>query len=138
VLDGQAARHERAAKRGLFAAARAGEAAPPLSDDEIARFGVALSSPAVHDPVWLAVDDGRLDGRSLWRQLARALPDPYAAAPLFLFGWASWRDGDGALAGIAADRTLASDPRFRPADMLTAALSCGMDPRQVPRLRRSA
>ena len=132
----------RAAKRALFAAARAMD--PParphrLSDDDVARYGALLRSPTFRDAAWLAVDDGRLDGREFWRELGRRLPGEYAAPPLFLFGWASWRHGNGALAGIAADRAVAADPGYSAADLLQAALSQGLDPRRVPRLRpRSA
>ena len=71
--------------------------------------------------------------------MARRLPGPYDAAPLFLFGWASWRAGNGALAGIAAERAVTSDPAYSAADLLLAALSRGLDPRRLPRLRaRSA
>ena len=117
------ARHARPVKRALFAAARRGRPtrfgrAGSTDDDAGPLRGRAARRSAVRDAVWLAVDDGRLDGRELWRWLGRRLPGRYAAAPLFLFGWASWRAGNGALAGIAAERALASDPelhRRRPA-----------------------
>jgi hypothetical protein len=90
----------------------------------------------VRDAVWVAVDDRRLDGRPLWRQLARQLPSPYDAAPLFLFGWTSWRAGNGMLAGLAAERALASDPGYTAADLLLRTLVMnGVSPRSVPSLR---
>jgi hypothetical protein len=131
-------RFERAVKRALFAASRASDlpgASPELPADRLARFGVALRRSAVRDAVWMAVDEGRLDGRPLWRQLARRLPAPFDAAPLFLFAWRTWREGDGALAGMAAARALASDPGYSAADLLLAALSQAVDPRALPRLR---
>ncbi|MGI8762141.1 MAG: DUF4192 domain-containing protein [Jatrophihabitantaceae bacterium] len=140
VLDASAERRERAVKRAIFSAARDSEepgwpGGVALDDATVARFAVALSGRPTRDAVWMAVDDGRLDGRALWRDLARRLPQPYDAAPLFLFGWASWRAGSGALAGIAADRAVASDPGYSAADLLLAALARGMDPRQLPKLR---
>jgi hypothetical protein len=134
-------RGRRSDTRALFAAARradAGIAAP--SEDEAVRFGVALSDLPVRDSLWLAVDDRRLDGRELWRAVAVRLPRPYDAAPLFLFGWCSWRAGNGALAGIAAERAIDSDPGYSAADLLLAAVRHGIDPRRLPklRLRRSA
>jgi hypothetical protein len=36
--------------------------------------------------VWLAVDDHTLPDGELWLDLARRLPAPYDAAPLFLYG----------------------------------------------------
>ncbi len=138
VLDGYGNRDERSVKRALFAASRAADSSGPgdtLADDEVVRYGVALRGYPVRDGVWIAVDDTRLDGRELWRELARRLPGPYGAAPLFLFGWASWRVGNGALAGIAAERALDIDPGYTAADLLLAALSQGIDPRRMPRLR---
>jgi Domain of unknown function (DUF4192) len=137
--DSRGANRDRAVKRAMFAAARTSHAPrwPGCSDDDVARFAVALAGPAVRDALWLAVDDRRLDGRPLWRELARRAPAPYDAAPSFLFGWAAWRAGDGASANIAAQRAVDSDPTFSPADLLLAALSQGLDPRTFPRLRLS-
>lgn len=136
---GDGGRAGRSAKRALFAAARQADqpgSGVAHSDENLVRFGAALATIAVRDAVWIAVDDGRLDGRELWRWLGRRLPGWYAAGPLFLFGWASWRSGNGALAGIAADRALEADPDCTAADLLLAALSQGLDPRRLPRLRQ--
>ncbi|MFN2560317.1 MAG: DUF4192 domain-containing protein [Jatrophihabitans sp.] len=137
AANGQGERLERSVKRALFAAARASGAPGWAGPEEatVARFGAALATAEVRNRVWMAVDDGRLDGRPLWRDLGRRLPPPYDAAPLFLFGWAAWRSGDGTLAGIAAERAVASDPDCSVADLLLAALSHGLDPRRFPKLR---
>ncbi len=108
-----AARSQRTESRALLGAARRFDrpgSTDLLGDDERARYAVALRRSEVRDTVWIGIDDGRADGRALWRQLATSLPAPWDAAPLFLFGWASYRAGDGALARIAADRALESDP----------------------------
>jgi hypothetical protein len=137
VLEGHAQRHDRSIKRAMFASARTADEPrwTEPSDRDVARFGVALSAIAMRDAMWMAVDDGRLDGRALWRDLARRLPSPYDAAPLFLYGWAAWRSGDGALANIAAERAVTSDPGYSAADLLLAALARGVDPRRMPKLR---
>lgn len=141
VLDGRGSRHDRSVKRALFAAARRSDEPPDsparfeITDREVARFGVALSAHPVRDSLWMAADDGRLDGRVLWLELARRLPNPYDAAPLFLYGWCSWRSGHGALAGIAAERAVQSDPSYSAADLLLAAIARGVDPRRLPKLR---
>jgi hypothetical protein len=140
IVAGRGERAIRSAKRAIFAAARKADAAAEaqgewaLSDAEVARLGSALTQTEVRDAVWIAVDGGRLDGRPLWRELARRLPGRYAAAPLFLFGWGSWRAGNGALAVIAVDRTLERDPGYGAADLLRAALTYGLNPNQVPKL----
>lgn len=135
ALSGTAQSFDRCVTRDLFAAARA-EHPEQIALTDIARFGVALREHPLRDAVWLAVDEQRLDGRDLWRTLAARLPDPQAAAPLFLYAWASWRTGNGALASIAADRALVSDPDYSAAHLLMAALARGIDPRQLPRLRQ--
>ncbi|HET6877348.1 MAG TPA: DUF4192 domain-containing protein [Jatrophihabitans sp.] len=140
VLDGRGDKQHRSVKRAVFAAARAASAprwAPP-TDAEAARYGAALAEHRMFEAVWAAIDAGRLDGRELWRDLARRLPTPYDAPPLFLFAWNVWRKGDGTLAGMAAERALASDSEFSPADLLLAALSHGVSPHRLPRVRRSA
>jgi len=145
--DGTGRRYERELLRALFAAARrataagagpdsaTGVSASELSDAELASHAVALTALSVRDAIWLAIDDGRLDGRSLWREMARRLPAPYDAPPLFLYGWASWRDGNGSLALIAAERAIESDRQYTAADLLLATLSHGLDPRHTPPLR---
>jgi hypothetical protein len=138
ILRGDDARADRSVIRAIFAASRsADEPEPPaeLGESELIRFAIALQRISVRDSVWMAVDDRRLDGRELWRQLARRLPAPFDAPALFLFAWRAWRGGDGALANIAAERALDSDPAYSAADLLLAALSRGIDPRQMPRLR---
>lgn len=140
---GDRARCDRTAKRALLAAARESDAtdgppiggATPLSDDQLVYFAVALRRRDIRDPIWIAIDEGRIDGRPLWRAMARRLPAPFDAAALFLFAWASYRGGDGALARIAAERCLDSDPRYSAADLVLAALSNAIDPRQMPKLR---
>jgi hypothetical protein len=138
LLAGTTAREDRSVKRAMFAAARTADTPGiefDLADEQVVRFGAALRSIPMRDAVWLAVDEHRIDGRPLWRQLAHRLPPPFDAAPLFLFGWATWRNGDGALAGLAAERALDSDPEYTAADLLLAALSRAADPRRMPRLR---
>ena len=135
ILAGRGDRFHRGSVRALFSASRA---LLPADDAQVVRLGAALTDIAVRDACWLAVEAGRIDGESLWRELARRLPSPYDAAPLFLFGWLRWRAGDGALAGIAARAALVSDPDCRAAALLEGALSQGMDPFRTPRLRKGA
>jgi hypothetical protein len=138
LLDEKVRSDDRSVVRALFRAAREScePRAVPVSEASIVRFGVALERLSVRDAVWVAVDDRRLDGRPLWRQLARQLPSPYDAAPLFLFGWTSWRAGNGMLAGLAAERALASDPGYTAADLLLSTLVMnGVSPLSVPSLR---
>ena len=67
--------------------------------------------------------------------LARRLPHPYDAAPLFLAGWHAYRQGNGALAGIAADLAPTPTRSYRAAALLHQTLAYGINPRELPQLR---
>ncbi len=134
-VDAEGGRRRRSAIRALFAATRT---LAVVDDQRLVRFGAALSTTEVRDACWLAVEGGRVDGEALWRELGRRLPAPYDAAPLFLFGWQRWRNGDGVLAGIAARRALDSDAEYTAATLLQLAVTDGLDPFRTPRLRKGA
>ena len=133
-------RIDRADVRALFKAARraADTGDVDLPVDTLGLFAAALSRIPVRDRIWMALDDGRLPDDRLWRHLACVLPAPYCAAPLFLVGWAAWRRGNGALAMIAAERAIEADPGYSAADLLASALVNAVDPRTMPKIRRTA
>jgi hypothetical protein len=137
IASAEAHRDLPTCERELLSAAAASEEPGwgGVPDDDVARFLAGLARSDVRDAMWSAIDAEGIDGRPLWRELARRAPAPYDAPPLFLFGWAAWRAGDGALAGIAAERAIESDPGYTHADLLLATLSAGLNPRQVPRIR---
>ncbi len=117
----------RSVKRALFAAARGADAARvPRTRRRPTRRTAPRSPSALRRrsrPRRLVAGRRRRGDSTAARcgsDLARRLPAPYDAAPLFLFGWASWRSGNGALAGIAAERALDSDPSYSAADLLLA------------------
>jgi hypothetical protein len=130
--------HQRSVVRAISEAHWIAEIGQMASDDEAARFAVALRSDPVRDAVWLDIEDGRLDGIQLWVNLARRLPHPYDAAPLFLAGWAAYRHGNGILAGIAADLAVTADPACQTAELLRTIIGCGISPHELPKLSRSA
>jgi Domain of unknown function (DUF4192) len=141
ILSGSAQSNRRRVKRAVFAAARQADSTLPGTDPSadrsatLCRIAVGLTDTETRDAVWLAVDQGRLDGRSLWQELVRRLPSPYDAPALFLFGWASWREGNGVLAAEAAIRAMDSDPGYTAAELLLSAVQNGLDPHKTPRLR---
>ena len=95
----------------------------PPRDDAAAPGSASRCAGSPCVTVWLAIDDGRLDGRALWRDWRGRLPAPYDAAPLFLFGWRAWR-ARRRHAGRDGRRTRGrSDPGYSAADLLLAALS---------------
>ncbi len=103
-------------------------------DIDIARLGAALRHHAVRDAIWLAIENDAYHADELWLDLARRLPSPYNAAPLFLYGWSAWRHGNGTLAGMAAERALDADPGYSAAQLLLAAVRHAVNPRTVPGL----
>jgi hypothetical protein len=105
-----------------------------LTDEQLARCAVALTDRTVRDALWLALDDGCLPISHLVSELHARVPSPYDAAPLFLYGWAQWRAGNAALATMAAERALESQPGYAAAGLLLTAASTGVDPRAVPAL----
>lgn len=109
--------------------------AAPLTDRQLARFGVALTDTATRDQIWLAIDEESVAAEALLLDLLHRLPAPYDAAPLFLYGWAQWRAGNGTLAAMAAEHALASDPSYTAARLLLTAVRNGLDPRTTPALR---
>ena len=105
-------REQRSVKRALFAAARDADSAlfprpvARLSPAALCRFA-RRAAPTSDPRCALARDRSRAPGRAgLWLHLLARLPAPYDSAPLFLFGWATWRDGNGTLAAMAAERAL--------------------------------
>jgi Domain of unknown function (DUF4192) len=136
-----AARQQRSVKRALFAAAREADrslfprALPDIATPVLYRYAAALGDIAIRDSLWLAVDQNRLDGRAFWLQLLARLPAPYDSPALFLFGWATWRDGNGTLAAMAAERALSSRVGYTAAELLLSAVQTGLDPFRTPRLR---
>jgi Domain of unknown function (DUF4192) len=120
-------------RNALLASLREPQAGP-MSARRVARFGVALQEIEIRDACWEAIEGGALDPEPALLELLRGLPPPFDAAPLFLFGWARWRGGDGTMAAMAAERALASDPRCSAAKLLAKAVANGVNPRSLPRL----
>lgn len=122
---------------GRIARRLANEADPraALSDQQLARLGCQLQSHPLRDELWMLIDEGSFEGSALLGQLLRRLPAPYDAPALFLFGWASWRGGNGTIAAMAARRALTSDPSYTAAHLLLDALGSGLHPHRTPPLR---
>jgi hypothetical protein len=66
--------------------------------------------------------------------LARRLPAPLDVAPLVLYGWHEWRQGNGTLAVMCAERALERDPAYTAASLLISTVQSGMNPRTTPPL----
>jgi hypothetical protein len=79
---------------------------------------------------------GELAGAAegLWLELVRRGVPPYAAAPAALLGLYAYGRGDGAFAGLCADRALASDPGYVLAGLIQEALDFGIAPEDITRI----
>jgi Domain of unknown function (DUF4192) len=76
--------------------------------------------------------------QSLWHELTRRAPAPYDVAPAALLALAAWHAGHGALARVAVDRALTSDPSYRLARLVERLLDGGVDPAKARRQRYRA
>lgn len=108
-----------------------------LPDDEVARLVVALTDIAVRDACceWVGGDLGDA-ALALWVQLARRTVLDFDVTPMFLVAWTAWRGGNGTLAQIALERTLAVDPEYSFALVLDEALLRGVNPAEMSRSER--
>ncbi len=62
---------------------------------------------------------------------ARAIPDQDAAEVCAVLSVAAYRRGDGALAQVAADRALASQPEHRLSHLMVGVMAAGMPPAEL-------
>jgi Domain of unknown function (DUF4192) len=100
-----------------------------LQDDEAANLIVGLSDRRVRDRCLAVVDSpARPAATALWAELVRRAAPPDVAPPATLLAWAAWQAGDGALANIALDRALISDPTYELARLLAHCLAHGLPP----------
>ncbi|WP_183100125.1 DUF4192 domain-containing protein [Nocardioides pelophilus] len=99
------------------------------TDEELARAGWVAQDLRVRDAAWALIrrsDAGR--HQAFWLDAARRMPDPIAAAPAALLGWAAWQAGHGALAWIAVDRCAAVAPGYGMAGILRHCLESAVPP----------
>jgi hypothetical protein len=130
------------AEEGWAAVLAAVEAAGPgsvqrLSDREVARLAWGLRDIDVRDrALALALGGSAAAAEVVWTELTRRSPAPLDAAPATLLAVTAWVRGDGALANVALERALASEPSYTFAALLRSALDACMRPAEVRRLIR--
>lgn len=98
-----------------------------LTDDEVAWLTLLLQHTAVRDSAVELTQphDGHV---TFWTEVTRRAEEPLVAAPATVLAVTAWRCGDGALAGMAAERALQVDPDCRLADLMLQALQAGVPP----------
>lgn len=99
------------------------------TDEELARIGLVAQDLRVRDAAWALIR--RTDAarhQAFWLDAVRRMPDPLAAAPAALLGWAAWQAGHGALAWIAVDRCASVAPDYGMAGILSHCLESAVPP----------
>lgn len=101
----------------------------PLGDLEVARVAWGLRDVRVRDrALGLALGASAAAAEQLWTECTRRAPVPLDAAPATLLAVCAWLRGDGAMARIALDRALDSQPDYALAELLTQGLDAGLSP----------
>lgn len=97
--------------------------------DEIAWLGFALTDLRVRDDAWARMDPAFSAAHiRMWTDLIRRLPSELVPAPAALLAFTAWQAGEGALASIAIERALESDPHYSMALLVAEALQAGLPP----------
>jgi Domain of unknown function (DUF4192) len=108
--------------------------APRLPDGEVARLAWGLCDVAVRDRALVLATGPDADlAEVLWTECTRRAPAPLDAGPATLLAVHAWLRGDGAMAGIALDRALASDPGYALAELLADGLRAFLPPEELRR-----
>lgn len=106
--------------------------APVAQDDrEAARLVATLQEPQVRDAVAAHLLDRPEPLQALLRQLCRRTVAPYDGQVCTLLAWVAYCSGDGALALVALERALASDPACSLAGLLLRLVEQQVPPAQL-------
>ena len=110
-----------------------------LPDGEMARLLWALRDTQVRDrALQLGLGPDAAAAEALWTECTRRAPSPLDAAPATLLAVSAWLRGDGAMAGIALERALDSDPGLVLARLLQQALAACLAPGELRSLLAQA
>jgi hypothetical protein len=108
-----------------------------LSDRQVARLAWGLRDVDLRDrALGLALGRSAAAAEVVWTELTRRAPAPLDAAPATLLAVTAWVRGDGALANVALERALSSEPSYTFAGLLRSALDACMRPAEVRQLIR--
>lgn len=110
----------------------------PLDIEEAARIIVGLDDVCVRDEAISWFDDDWGDAAlSLFAELVRMAVPPFDTTPLTVLAWLSYLRGNGAFAGMAVDRIVASGASNGMVPYLDTLLRAGVGPDRVrPTLRK--
>lgn len=100
-----------------------------LADPAAAWLSVLLGEEQFASVAWRRVDQASADAHiAMWCDLTRRVEPAYLPPVATLLGYAAWRTGDGALAGVAVQRALDAKPTYEPAQVMEALLDAGTPP----------
>jgi hypothetical protein len=103
-----------------------------MADQDLARVGWGLRDVRVRDrALGFALGPRARSAELLWTECTRRLPEPLDAAPATLLAVSAWLRGDGAMARIALDRALDSQPDYTLAELLSRGMDAGLGPRDL-------
>jgi hypothetical protein len=103
-----------------------------LTDELVARVVWGLRDNHVRDRVLATALGSDADAaETLWTECTRRAPTPLDAAPATLLAVSTWLRGDGAMANVALERALDSDPDHMLAHLLSEALTACMKPEEL-------
>jgi hypothetical protein len=109
-----------------------------LTDRQVARLAWGLRDVDLRDrALALALGRSAAAAEAVWTDLTRRAPAPLDAAPATLLAVTAWVRGDGAMANVALERALSSEPSYTFALLLRRALDACMRPDEVRRLIRA-
>ncbi len=118
--------------RSAVARSRPGRDQETPGDEEVARLAWSLRRPEVRDwALLLCLGEDAAAAEALWTECTRRAPSPLDAFPAALVAVCAWLRGDGALANIALDRALDSEPGNPLAQLLADALAACVAPRDL-------
>jgi hypothetical protein len=110
-----------------------------LPDRDVARLAWGLRDLWVRDrAMGLALGESVAGAEVLWTELTRRAPPPLDAAPATLLAVTAWVRGDGAMANVALERALDSEPGYSLAHLLRTALDACFPPADLRRLIRDS
>ncbi|PZF80390.1 hypothetical protein C1I92_26470 [Jiangella anatolica] len=106
-----------------------------LSDGDAARLLVAIVSIPIRDRL---LDDMNRSATgshvALWTDMTKRAPDEVRAAPASMLAFASWQNGNGAMAWCALDQ-VPQDKPYSLAGVVATAVQTGMHPREWEAIR---
>ena len=110
----------------------------PVDDRAAARLVLGWTDLSARDAVLArAAEPDTSAVRALLVDLARRAQAPYDAAPAAMLAWIAYASGDGALANVAVERALRSDPTYSLAQLVDHALQHGLEPRLLREVSRA-